>query len=194
MAKTKKKKKKKQGSRKGVSRAQWLKAALKVIETGSVSDVKVESLARDLGISKSGFYWHFIDRDDLLRQVLKYWVREFTEVIARNTEMYGLEGGERVRQMLEAIVSNELARYDLGIRQWAQSDAMAARAVKKADRERRGFIKDALIDYGMTDREAEARMQIILIYGTWEVISLRSSSKVRRSQLAHKLADLVLRR
>jgi AcrR family transcriptional regulator len=41
-----------------VSKNQWLAKALEALESGGVDGVKIEKLARALGISRSGFYWH----------------------------------------------------------------------------------------------------------------------------------------
>ncbi len=38
-----------------------------------VQDVRIERLARDLGIAKAGSYWHFRDRKALLPSILDYW-------------------------------------------------------------------------------------------------------------------------
>ena len=37
------------------------------------------SLARDLGVSKGSFYWHFQDREELLGKMLDRWEHEETE-------------------------------------------------------------------------------------------------------------------
>ena len=55
--------------KKRVSKAQWLERALEVLETEGLQGVRVERLARDLGIAKAGFYWHFRDRSDLRQTV-----------------------------------------------------------------------------------------------------------------------------
>ena len=52
-----------------VSKAERLAAALVALEKGGVEAVRVERLARALGISKSGFYWRFKNRTDLLAQL-----------------------------------------------------------------------------------------------------------------------------
>ncbi|MHC4350247.1 MAG: TetR/AcrR family transcriptional regulator, partial [Planctomycetota bacterium] len=49
------------------SKAHWFQAALAALAREGIQGVRVERLARDLGVAKSGFYWHFRDRDDLLR-------------------------------------------------------------------------------------------------------------------------------
>ena len=64
--------------RKRVTKAEWQELALKVLASEGVQGVRVERLARDLGIAKAGFYWHFRDRRDLLQSILAYWANEFT--------------------------------------------------------------------------------------------------------------------
>lgn len=51
----------------------WQEAALTVIAHQGVAAVAVESLARDLGVTKGSFYWHFSNRMDLVKQSLRRW-------------------------------------------------------------------------------------------------------------------------
>ena len=53
-----------------VSKDQWLAAALEELEKGGIEAVRVERLARILNVARSGFYWHFKNRDDLYRHLL----------------------------------------------------------------------------------------------------------------------------
>ena len=59
----------------------WVRAAFKVLTEASVADVKVELLAKDLGVTKGSFYWHFADRDALLDAMRQAWVHMGTEQI-----------------------------------------------------------------------------------------------------------------
>jgi AcrR family transcriptional regulator len=68
-------------------KADWLEAALDVFEKEGIEGVRVERLARGLNVAKSGFYWHFKDRDDLHEQMLRYWEDEFTGVVTLNVEL-----------------------------------------------------------------------------------------------------------
>ena len=65
-------------ARRGVTKAEWLEAGLEFLARGSVTSITVEGLAKHLGIAKSGFYWHFKNRDELLQELLKYWLHEIT--------------------------------------------------------------------------------------------------------------------
>lgn len=62
----------------------WARAALDAIAVGGLDAVAVEPLARQLGVTKGSFYWHFPNREALLRAALELWERRETEeVLAR---------------------------------------------------------------------------------------------------------------
>ena len=48
-----------------------------------VESVRVEVLARDLGVSKGSFYWHFRDRGELLEKLLARWEDGETQLAER---------------------------------------------------------------------------------------------------------------
>ena len=64
-----------------VRKNDWLEKALQVLEAEGIVGVRVERLARELGVAKRGFYWHFQDREDLYREMLDFWSEEFTESV-----------------------------------------------------------------------------------------------------------------
>jgi AcrR family transcriptional regulator len=123
----------KQKGRGGVSKAEWLEAGLQALSEGGVATLTAEGLAKSLGIAKAGFYWHFKNRDDLLRQLLDYWTHEITEVVTSNPELLALKPKRRLIGTAEMILDYDLTRYEIAIRQWALQDAGAARAVKKGE-------------------------------------------------------------
>ncbi len=62
------------GSRGRFSKSDWLAAALDVLADGGIEAIRVERLAKQLGVAKSGLYYHFRDRDDLHAELLLYWL------------------------------------------------------------------------------------------------------------------------
>lgn len=66
-------------SRQSLSAADWAEAALEAIAQGGLDAVAVEPLARQLGVTKGSFYWHFPNRDALLRAALELWEKHHTE-------------------------------------------------------------------------------------------------------------------
>ncbi len=59
----------------------WVEEAYRAIAKGGVDAVAVEPLAKQLGVTKGSFYWHFKNRDALLEATLKRWEEEATEAV-----------------------------------------------------------------------------------------------------------------
>ncbi|MGA6960157.1 MAG: helix-turn-helix domain-containing protein, partial [Candidatus Acidiferrales bacterium] len=57
----------------------WVRAAFARLSTEGIESVRIELLARDLGVSKGSFYWHFQDREELLAKMLDRWESDETE-------------------------------------------------------------------------------------------------------------------
>jgi len=56
-----------------VSRADWLLAAREALVADGIDRVRVASLATQLDVARSSFYWYFRDRDDLTAALLDEW-------------------------------------------------------------------------------------------------------------------------
>jgi AcrR family transcriptional regulator len=56
-----------------LSAEDWEDAALKLIADQGVGALAVEALARQLGVTKGSFYWHFRTREALLQASLERW-------------------------------------------------------------------------------------------------------------------------
>jgi AcrR family transcriptional regulator len=93
----------------GVSKREWLDAGLESLSKNGIAGLKVENLARALGIARAGFYWHFKSRDALLRQLLDYWVHELTEVITADADVLTLEPKKRLTRTAEMVLEYDLA-------------------------------------------------------------------------------------
>lgn len=178
--------------RRGVSKAQWLETAMVFLRNNSVSDISVEGLAKELGIAKSGFYWHFKSRDELLEDLLDYWVHEVTEVITNNVEIEGLEPKERLVACAEMILELDLTRYEIGVRQFALQDERATQKVNHTNQLRQDFIQSAFAELGFTGKDLEMRVMLFACYHTWEAAMFPGISRKRRKELIGPRIDLLI--
>jgi AcrR family transcriptional regulator len=177
--------------KRGVSKEEWLEAGLEAIGKGGVSDLTVKGLAKKLGIAKAGFYWHFKNRDDMLRQLLNYWTHQLTEVVTSNVELLKLGPRERLIQTAQMILDYDLSKYDLAVREWALQNPEAARVVRKVNRFRLDFVRQALSELDFDDKEQEIRAMLFVCYHTWESSMFCDiSRKRRREQIARRIEIL----
>lgn len=178
-------------TRRGVSKGEWLEAGLQTLSTGTVSDITIEGLARHLGIAKAGFYWHFKNRQDLLDQLLDYWIHETTEVASSNPTLLELEPRTRLIHLAEMILDYDFARYDMPIRQWALQDAVAARAVRKVNKIRLDFVRSIFSELGFTGEDLEMRTRLYVCYQSTESSVFQEISRKQRRELIAKRVDLL---
>jgi AcrR family transcriptional regulator len=61
------------------TKALLIDAALEVIENEGVNALRLDALVSSVGVTKGSLYWHFKDRDDLIRAALQEQMRRLTE-------------------------------------------------------------------------------------------------------------------
>ena len=179
---------------KRVSKAQWLQTALSLLEAEGVEAIRVERIARELGISKSGFYWHFKDREDLRRQMIDYWAHEFTEVLTANPMLLEGDPKDRLEKTMMTILDYDLTRYEVPMRAWAAADASIARSVQKIYQLRLDFLRKIFRDLGFKGDELEMRTRLFTCYHTWERPMFSNDSKKTLRKLIKLRVDLLCRK
>jgi AcrR family transcriptional regulator len=141
-------------------RDMWIEAGLKEIGRGGAERVRVEVLAEKLGITKGGFYRRFEDRRALLNALLETWKRGRIAAIEKQTELGSESAQERLKSLIKLYsehLNPEGMAIELAIRQWARSDAAAARAVKSVDAARLSRVAQLYRKLGLAKDDAQAR-------------------------------------
>lgn len=140
----------------------WLVAAEKRLISGGIDSVKIGTLAKDLGVTRGGFYWHFKDRDHLLGVMLDSWhsvsLRIFEDLVLDE----GSCGMDEFLRLVHLWIDEE--NFDVGleaaIRDWARVSEDVAEVVKDVDEGRIKAIKRIFLDFGYEDDEAFIRARI----------------------------------
>lgn len=133
-----------------LGRNDWLRAARLALLRGGVEAVRVEPLARDLGVTKGSFYWHFKDREHLLELLLREWEQELSEDI--NPRLRGRRGKEGLESLVRLLVKRVplgeqgLLPSDAAIFAWAAVSPEVAERVNRAERKRIRLLKHIIGD------------------------------------------------
>jgi AcrR family transcriptional regulator len=143
-----------------LSREEWLVAAVEDLRRGGVEAVRVESLARTLGVTKGSFYWHFRDRGELLEAILSRWEEETDWLTA------GASTAETPRGRVEQFfVLANMSPYppDREIFAWARRDAAVARRVEVVEAKRVAFFETQLVELGAVPPRAGQLAEILYL-------------------------------
>ncbi|MFT4607174.1 MAG: AcrR family transcriptional regulator [Urechidicola sp.] len=141
----------------------WLDAAHDLLIESGVESVKIMSLANQLALSRTSFYWHFSDREALLDELIKRWEKKNTGNLVARTQLYAESITEAVLNLFDCWVDPELfdARMDFAIRNWAhQSDKLKA-ILEKDDEERINAIHAMFVHFGFSQAQADVRAHTV---------------------------------
>src|SRR3954465_1305045 len=78
----------------------WIEAGLEEIARTGIEGVRVEVLAKNLGVTKGGFYRRFRDRAALLDGMLESWRTGRIAAIEKQTSLDGASARERLRALI----------------------------------------------------------------------------------------------
>jgi AcrR family transcriptional regulator len=137
-----------------LSKDDWLKAARLALLHKGPDGVRVEPLAKELGVTKGSFYWHFKDRNDLLEAILREWEEE-TDILLEN--LGELDPHRALEKIFEEVKRRTLASErgeapsDVAIFTWAQLDPEVAKRVNKSEDERMGLLRNFAAEQRMAD-------------------------------------------
>jgi len=138
----------------------WLRAAQARLAEHGIESVRVEVLARDLGVSKGSFYWHFRDRGELIEKLLTRW--EDAELDWLNSEG-GTGTATRWAKFIARTAEPERMRLEVALRNWARADERVAARVAAVDKRKARLIAEVLREIGFTRRSADTWSEVVLL-------------------------------
>ena len=166
----------------------WVEAATTVLIDQGIDHVRVDVLAGQLGVTRGSFYWHFRDREDLLRRVLQTWSERATEQLTRRLESASSDPHEQLRDVISlpfrGRAAARAARIELALRAWARRDDMARQAVDAADAARIGYHAQVFAALGFAAEEAGMRAFLLYSYEVAESLLHRQGTAAQRQQRA----------
>lgn len=161
-----------------------------------IEAVRVEVLARELGVSKGSFYWHFRDRDELLMQMLERWQNVEAEWLLAEESGGSNRPSAPIRwaRFVERSVEPERIHEEIAVRAWARRDDRVAIRVADIERRKVRVIASVLADVGFAREAAESWSEIVcLVYLGWLDRTARDGEfRLASRGLGDFLSDLIL--
>ena len=174
----------------------WIEAGLEEIARTGVEGVRVEVLAKSLGVTKGGFYRRFRDRAALLEAMLQNWSAGRIDAIQRHTSLDGTSARERLKALIPQYaerVNTEGMAVELAIRQWARSDELAAGAAAHVDAARLKNVANLFRATGLPAEEADAQAFLFYCFVFGQGLLFLERGPRKRAQLVAKSAETLLR-
>jgi AcrR family transcriptional regulator len=152
-------------------RSSWIEEGLRALAAGGPAAVRIELLARALGVSRGGFYWQFEDRRALLEEMLDTWERLGVDEVIERVESEGGNATAKLRRLSGLAGSSdeplriEPLRIDLAVRDWARRDQTVADRLRRVDNRRMDYLRSLFGAFCADEADVEARC--MLFYSLW---------------------------
>ncbi|MDO8960125.1 MAG: TetR/AcrR family transcriptional regulator [Rhodocyclaceae bacterium] len=154
-------------AREALDRAAWIAGALDIVAQDGIDGLRVEGLAKRLGVTKGSFYWHFKDRRDLIDAVLDNWRTGRIRDIHKQTTAEPGNEEATLRHTIEVYAAAKNRKgisIEASIRLWARQDANGLAVVEEVDAERLECTRRLFLARGLPPAEAAARSALLYAY------------------------------
>lgn len=140
-------------------RDKWIVAALHALVEGGVGAVRVEAIARSLGVTKGSFYHHFANRPALFEAMLSHWESAHTLELIAHAELQRSPSA-KFRALTGAIFMQTSGDpIEAAIRAWGSSDERARVVLNAVDTRRVDYVQALFVEMGFGPERASWRAQ-----------------------------------
>jgi AcrR family transcriptional regulator len=147
----------------------WIKEALQVLVQDGIENVKVESLAQRLGVTKGSFYWHFADRNALLDAMAKQWHDNSTQWFIGLLASLKGDPLSRIHQLFDVMGQINSTIVQHAFRRWGYFNPEIAELVRQSDARRAVILKGLIEELGYSAEEARFRAEVLYFWAIGEV-------------------------
>jgi AcrR family transcriptional regulator len=141
-------------------RSSWIEEGLRALAAGGPDAVRIEPLAKALGVTRGGFYWHFDDRRALLEEILDAWESRSTDEVIERVEASGGKPRDKLRRAGALTFSDELLPIDLAVRDWSRREPAVSERLRRVDNRRMEYLRSLFAAFIIDEEEIEARSML----------------------------------
>lgn len=143
----------------------WLDAAYAALKESGIDAVRVMPLAKQLGLSRTSFYWFYEDREQLLAALLTRWRDKNTGNLVHQCERYSESISEAILNVFECWLNPELfdSQFEFAVRSWAMQSADVTAEIALADETRINALAGMFRRFGYDDQAADVRARTIYL-------------------------------
>lgn len=170
-----------------LTRDDWISGAWDMLGENGLDGVRVEPLARRLGVTKGSFYWHFKDRQQLVEALLDRWFSIWDDQMSPRMEQ-AADPADRVWALFESVVGRVTRGQTVSLRMLSHSDVDVARRIEERDAQRLSFLMEQLVTIGFSSDEARVRGQVYQTIMTGEYLrsgGLPLAERIARARSYH---------
>jgi AcrR family transcriptional regulator len=138
----------------------WIAAGWRALSRGGPAAVRIEALARDLGVTKGSCYGYFTERSALVAAMLAQWRERSGGALIARVEAQKGTPQQRLWALVETVIREGARSPEPALRGWGRSDPAIREALEALDRQRLGYLEGLFRAMGFQARDAATRARL----------------------------------
>lgn len=138
----------------------WIAAGWRALIQGGPARVRIEALARDLGVTKGSCYGYFADRAALLAAMLAQWRERAGGALVARVEAQRGTPQQRLWALIETVIREGARSPEPALRGWGRNDPAIRTALEALDRQRLDYLEGLFGGMGFLPADASARARL----------------------------------
>ncbi len=138
----------------------WIRAGLAALAKTGPEMLRADRLAREIGVSRGSFYWHFTNVASFQDAVLEAWEQQAVDQPLERSIAASTSAAETLQRLIcrafEAPLALERAMY-----RWAVTFPPAAQRVAKVNARRLGYLADLFDQAGTSPGRSRESARIL---------------------------------
>ena len=170
----------------------WIRAGYAILAEEGIKALKLDSLCARVGATKGSFYWHFTDMAGYRAALIQAWT-ESRDVDRRHfATLTDLPPRQRLSQMMSALVDPRHWTVEQAMREWARTDPTVAAGVRESDAKVVDAVRQAFVDHGFDDEEADLRANATFAAGIGFLHLSGSKASAKVAARRERFLDIML--
>jgi AcrR family transcriptional regulator len=138
----------------------WIAAGWRAMVRGGPAAIRIEALARDLGVTKGSFYGYFADRAALLSAMLGQWRERAGGALIARVEAQRGTPQQRLWALTETVIREGARSPEPALRGWGRSEPSIREALEALDRQRLAYLEGLFLAMSLPPADAAARARL----------------------------------
>ncbi len=143
----------------------WIQAGFTVLADGGPDALRIGRLCEKLDVTKGSFYWHFTDMQEYRSALAGAWGSLHDERRRQFEDIREDDPRKRLDLMMETLVRPDQSSLERAMRIWSLTDDTVLESVQRSDRRVLCAVRQAFVDCGFDDDEADLRAVTLFATG-----------------------------
>lgn len=170
----------------------WVQAGFAILAEDGIAALKIERLCSRLRVTKGSFYWHFSDIAGYRTALIAAWGELRDDDRRQFAGMARMPPRDRLSHMMSSLLSARHWTLERAMREWARTDEAVAASVRAADRRVLDAVRQAFVDDGFDEDEADLRANATFAAGIGFLHLSGQTPNARGAGRRERFLDLML--